>query len=465
MKNIIELLIQSWATTDSKITSTKEILQWIKEKNKETAVEIQKIPLDKMNDWLYSVEEGVLRNKKGAFFKVAGFRAYEAGNVMAEQPILIQPENGYLGIICKKINGILHFLMQAKIEPGNINKIQISPTIQATKSNFTQAHGGKKPAYLDYFLNANRYHIILDQLQSEQSARFLKKRNRNMLIYVEEDIELLPNYCWMTLGQIKELMCNHNNLVNMDTRTVLGGIPFSMVNLDDKLLSELFNNFFVDKPFFYSIFYGNNSYKLPEIYNYINNYKMFVDRDYELLPLHQLKGWKMEQDGIFSNEKAGFQVIYCKIEIEGREVQYWSQPLFEAVSSSTFGLICCDIDGIRNFLVQAVAEPGSFDRIELGPSIQLDVAVSYKNKKYNHIERLLDSPDVEVLCDVLLSEEGGRFYHEQNRNVLLKVTREQIGKLPEGYFLLDYKTLNYLYQINNCLNIQLRNLLSLLRIT
>ena len=37
-----------------------------------------------------------------------------------------------------------------------------------------------------------------------------------------------------------------------------------------------------------------------------------------------------------------------------------------------------------------------------------------------------------------------------------------LPELPEGYFLLDFKTLNELVQINNTMNIQLRNLLSLL---
>ena len=67
-----------------------------------------------------------------------------------------------------------------------------------------------------------------------------------------------------------------------------------------------------------------------------------------------------------------------------------------------------------------------------------------------------------VFFDHLLSEEGGRFYHEQNRNVLVRVRREELPPLPKGYFLLDYRTLNELVQVNNTLNIQLRNLLSLL---
>lgn len=459
--SIIPRLVGSWATIDSSVTPTEEILSWVERKNRETHVDIKKIPMGEMTDWFYSREEGVLRNQRGSFFKVSGFRAYEGETLVSEQPIILQPENGYLGIICKEIDGVLHFLMQAKIEPGNLNKIQLSPTIQATKSNFTQAHGGRKPAYLDYFLNAGRYEIILDQLQSEQSARFLKKRNRNILIRVEEEVERLESHRWMTLGQIKELMCRYDNLVNMDTRTVLSGIPFGILTAGEARSSGL-ADCFSELPLYRSIFEGNGRHDLPDVYQYINNYKMFTQPRHELVPLHELNGWRMDENGVFPAEGGGFQVICCQIEIEGREVRRWSQPLFEATGISTFGLVCCDIDGVRHFLVRAIPEPGCFDGIELGPSIQLDAAADSGTR--DSVERLLDSPDAEVLCDVLLSEEGGRFYHEQNRNVLLRVSRRQLGELPEGCFLLDYLTLNRLCQVNNCLNIQLRNLLSLLRI-
>ena len=70
-----------------------------------------------------------------------------------------------------------------------------------------------------------------------------------------------------------------------------------------------------------------------------------------------------------------------------------------------------------------------------------------------------------VLHDVLLSEEGGRFYHEQNRNVIIEINKEDvIANEQDGYFWVDYKTLNTLVQVNNCLNNQLRNLLSLLEV-
>ena len=64
--------------------------------------------------------------------------------------------------------------------------------------------------------------------------------------------------------------------------------------------------------------------------------------------------------------------------------------------------------------------------------------------------------------NVILSEEGGRFYHEQNRNIVIEIDNAELAGLSENYLWVDYATLNYFSQVSNCLNIQLRNLISLL---
>ena len=69
-----------------------------------------------------------------------------------------------------------------------------------------------------------------------------------------------------------------------------------------------------------------------------------------------------------------------------------------------------------------------------------------------------------VIKDVMLSEEGGRFYHEQNRNAIIEISKNEIRELPAGYFWVRYSTLNSMVQFNNFLNIQLRNLTTLLDI-
>lgn len=461
MNDTLRSIAQSWCDVDHGLHTLDDLLTWIAERNRTVAVDIHKNRLEDSDNWYYDRAEGCIRNKNRSFFTITGFRREMPDSSVLSQPIILQEEIGYLGIICREINGVMHFLMQAKIEPGNVNKIQISPTIQATKSNFTQKHGGKRPPYLEYFLNAGKYEIVVDQMQSEQSSRFYKKRNRNILIRVEEEIPVLPSHRWMTLGQIKRLM-REDNLVNMDTRTVLSCIPYSKLNLTPMELLALSDGF-VDKSLFRSVFVGEERNPLPQVYQYINNQKMFSSATAELIPLHELEDWEMRDGEFVCKHPYPFKVVFCDISIEGREVRHWTQPLFEATGIATFGLLCCEDNGILKFLVRAKPEVGCFDSLELGPTLQREaVALSQDEDEISRffMERLESGEG--VMFDHLLSEEGGRFYHEQNRNVLIRIKAEEMLPLPEGYFLLDYRTLNELVQVNNTLNIQLRNLLSLL---
>lgn len=439
------------------LKSNEEILYWIEEKNKNLKVAINKKDISQTN-WFLD-EDGVIRNEDNTFFQIKGIKKYNSSNnMLLEQPILIQDEIGYLGIICKNFDGTMFFLMQAKIEPGNVNKIQLSPTIQATKSNFTQKHGGKKPAYLEYFLNADKYKVLVDQIQSEQSSRFLGKRNRNIIVVVDEDIDVLPSHMWMTLKQIKELM-KIDNLVNMDTRTVLSCIPY--LNLTDDEKKSI--GYPKSKELKKSLYEGDKINHITQIYHYINNYKMFDDDKKEIVPLNDMQNWKWNFDEFCHRDRYHFKVIFCEIEIEGREVKKWTQPLFEAVGKAVFGLITCIEDDMVKFLIKAVSEIGCFDKIELAPTIQFEAGYEYD--ELNHIDKLFfdrwKNKD-NIIFDTILSEEGGRFYHEQNHNVILNINKDDIKYLPNNYFWVDYKTLAELIKINNILNIQLRNLLSVL---
>lgn len=454
-------IIESWATTTNPFNTTEELLEWIKKRNKEIQVNIKKIPYCYDGFWHYDSNQLGIVNSNGSFFQIKGLVKKENGKIIEEQPIIIQDEIGYLGIITKIIDGVLYFLMQAKIEPGNVNQIQISPTIQATKSNFSKAHGGNAPAYLDYFIQKERHEIIIDQIQSEQSSRFYGKRNRNIILRIDEGIELLETHRWMTLGQIKQLM-HYDNLVNMDTRTVLSCIPFSLLQLSEEerdYISTLFKN----RDFFNSMFCENDSGKIiSRMYQYMNEYKMLNPSQIELVDLYSLKKWSMKNQQEFSTENGSFKIIFCDISIEGREVERWQQPLLEAERQSTFGLIYCVDHDCMKFLVQARAEIGCFDKIELAPSVQTEPAQTEQNNPVNELffKNLKEKKGIKF--EGLFSEEGGRFYHEENKNVLMQIQIEELPELPDNYFWVDYRTLNIMIQFNNCLNIQLRNLLSIL---
>lgn len=454
-------MLYSWITLEG-INTTDSILDWIEEQNNNLDVDITKISLDESDFWYYDKNCGSIVNKNKSFFSICGIQQYLNGSLVMEQPIIYQDEIGFLGLICKKIDGIYHFLMQAKIEPGNINKVQLSPTIQATKSNFTQKHGGKKPAFLDYFLNAKKEQILVDQIQSEQSSRFLKKRNRNVIIIVDDHIKESSTHRWMTLGQIKTLM-RHNNLVNMDTRTVLAQIPYSLMTGDNYVLKKL-ETISKDEALLNSLVGIPDRKVLTSIFRVFNDYKMFYDLENRMIDIFSLKHWQMRNNEIVCNHSYPFKVIFCRISIEGREVRNWTQPLFEALGMATFGLLCCVEDGVKKFLVRAKPEIGCFDGLELGPTVQKEATDTEPGDEINKFFFHNYFEKNGIVVDVILSEEGGRFYHEQNRNIIIEIDKNDLPMLPCDYFWCDFKTLNFLVQINNCLNIQLRNLLSLLEV-
>ena len=120
---------------------------------------------------------------------------------------------GILGIL--KNSKKNKYLLQAKVEPGNKNKLQLSPTVQATKSNYQRVHGGKKIPYLNYFLKNSKNFIA----QSEQGYRYLYKSNYNSLINIKKKVKVLNNYFWLNKTDIKELV-KKRSVLNMDTISV-----------------------------------------------------------------------------------------------------------------------------------------------------------------------------------------------------------------------------------------------------
>ena len=278
-------MIRSLCTIADKCASLDSIATWIDIRNKEVSVQVERIPFKALDKWEV-LPDNSLHHCSGKFFSIEGIRVKtDYPNPMEwEQPIINQPEIGYLGILAKEFDGALHFLMQAKIEPGNVNNDQLSPTLKSNKSNYTRVHGGKNAAYLDFFRNAKSDQIILDQLQSEQGARFLRKRNRNMIVKVDGDIPLNEDFRWMTLGQIKELM-QRDNCVNMDTRTVIAGIDFAEHFVSDAEMAEMSD---FGRDMLHSAFAQSGVKTLRGVLSWLTNLKSRYDLFVERVPLNQI---------------------------------------------------------------------------------------------------------------------------------------------------------------------------------
>ncbi|MDD4097042.1 MAG: NDP-hexose 2,3-dehydratase family protein [Oscillospiraceae bacterium] len=447
----LSLLSATLRAHESSLCKTDEILAWIHRRNHEVAVKVERVPFKDVQGWGFNPLSGDLEHESGAFFSVVGLDVTtDRGEVEHwQQPIINQPEVGYLAILAKQIKGVLHFLLQAKIEPGNLNCVQLSPTLQATRSNYTQRHRGKKPRFLEAFINPMPKDILLDQLQSEQGARFLRKRNRNLIVLTDEDIPEDDDFRWLTLGQIKRLM-RYDNLVNMDTRTVISGLRFVADKIDgDFMRSEcvLDGTFSIDE-----ILYRLSSLK--------SKYELVVNR----MPLKDVAGWTVGSEEIYRRDRRFFRVIGKRILIENREVATWCQPLVEPMQEGLCVLAFKKLDGIIHFLLQAKIECGNFDVVELAPTIQcLTGSYDETHTAVCYLPEFLKRQLAKrTLFDTIQSEEGGRFYHEQNRNVIIELNDDFDENVPENFIWMTLGQIKEFLRFNNYLNIQVRSLISAL---
>jgi len=207
------------------------VTAWYLEQQSNCTMQITDIPLDSCREWYLDVSDGYIKHKTGDFFYVQGVRigqssSREVGSAGWDQPMITQVgyNGGLLGLLRKKHDGVPHYLIEAKAEPGNPDKVQISPTLQATFSNLKKAHGGKKPRFAEYFETPEIMggKVLFDQWMSEDGGRLHLKRNRGMLVEVAEDTELdLPqSFQWLSLFQIKYFIKN-NSWVNPHVRGII----------------------------------------------------------------------------------------------------------------------------------------------------------------------------------------------------------------------------------------------------
>ena len=457
--DLINKFLKSALTEENPYINTNDVKEWILIKNSEVNVHVEEIEFNNLKSWKFT-ENKKIEHVTGKFFTIEGInvRTDWRGENEWDQPIINQPEIGILGIITKEINGILYFLLQAKIEPGNINNVQLSPTLQATKSNYTQVHGGNKPAYLEYFLDRTKNLTLLDQLQSEQGARFLKKRNRNIIIQVYDDLPILDEFVWLTLGQIKKLIL-FDNLVNMDTRTVISGISYktiSEIGLFDYSKSTINESFLIS-----SINTGISLYSFEELVAWLTELKCRYSLKVSPKSLNNVRNWIITDRLIYHENKRFFSVIAARITISNREVSSWCQPLIKPSNEGIIAFISKKIFGVLHFLVQAKLECGNFDILELAPTVQC-LTGDYKQPDYDipYLDYVLNASKDSIMYDAMQSEEGGRFYKEQNRNIIIEVGDEFSMNVPDNYTWMTLSQLNTFITFNNYLNIQSRSLLA-----
>ncbi|MGC9543277.1 NDP-hexose 2,3-dehydratase family protein [Streptomyces sp. UG1] len=430
---------------------------WWAERQSANRFDVERIPFEKMDDWHFDPATGNLGHASSRFFTIEGLDISTGGGATWSQPIIHQPEIGILGILAKRFDGVLHFLMQAKMEPGNVNTLQLSPTVQATRSNYTRVHRGGATRYLEFFRERGRGTVLADVLQSEQGAWFWHKHNRNMVVEAIEDVPVHEDFRWVTLRQLRELM-RIDNLVNMDARTVLSCLPLTGSEDPDLNTSSPFESALRRSYGARDGDTGPGRHTEAEILSWFTEMKTRNELRARLTPLAGVKGWRRTGDAIEREDGGRFRIVAVRVRAGNREVTSWTQPLLAPCEQGLAAFVARPIDGVVHLLVQARPEPGLRDTLEMAPTVQLPVTGEPGPVPF--LTDVTDADPGRTRFDTVLSEEGGRFHHARTRYRLIEAGADFPLEVPENYRWMTVRQLMDLLRHGHYLNVEARSLIA-----
>ncbi|MFZ4156250.1 NDP-hexose 2,3-dehydratase family protein [Streptomyces pseudogriseolus] len=446
-------------------SDTAEFHRWFAQRRQAHAYQVTRTPLGRLDGWSFQEGTGDLVHRTGRFFSVRGLDVRRSGRGVDawQQPIIVQPEHGVLGILVKEFGGVPHCLLQAKMEPGNVNLVQLSPTVQATKSNYTRVHGGRPVPYLEHFVAPRGGRVLFDALQSEQASWFFAKRNRNMIVRTQEDVPVHEDFCWLTFDQIAELL-QTDDLVNMDTRTVLSGaagLRRPPAPDGDAFGAALAASW---QPG------GRALHDTAELLSWFTEAKDRCTLERRLIPLAATARWSLRDGVIAHDDGRHFTVLGVRVEASNREVTGWSQPMFAPSSRGVIAFLARRVDGVLHLLVQARVETGALDRVEMAPTVQCQPAdhtpgvlgAPLPGPRPPFLDEVLGAPPERVRYDALQSEEGGRFHHARSRYMIVEADEDFPLDVPPGYTWMTLRQLIDFVRHGSQLNVEARSLLTLL---
>lgn len=433
----------------------QDLDDWLREK-RNRPFESEIIALADLTDhsgWQFAPDTGNLEHRTGRFFTVEGLHVTTNQGRTAEwwQPILVQRDIAILGIIAKYFDGTPHFLLQAKMEPGNAGMVQLSPTVQATSSNYTRVHGGKRTPYVEYFTEPSRGRVLVDVLQSEQGAWFHLKRNRNIVVEVTEEVPAHEDFRWVTADQIRHLL-GQRNVINMDARTVLGCLAvFGRENRPHG-----------DEPVLRGPEPGA-MHTMPEILSWLTSHKCEHEMSAELVPLNSVPGLRRDATriGPHGSGNGDFDIVGVRASASTREVDSWKQPLLAPRGLLLAGMVVRYINGTLHVLVRAEAMPGYRDTAELGPTVRFpvdDYAGTPPDRRPDFLDYVLSGGE-RVHYDVVQSEEGGRFLRAETRYLVVEAEGNFPDHVPPDFMWVTVEQLLALQQRSYCVGVEARTLL------
>ncbi|OGW38468.1 MAG: hypothetical protein A2X58_00470 [Nitrospirae bacterium GWC2_56_14] len=211
---------------------------------------------------------------------------------------------------------------------------------------------------------------------------------------------------------------------------------------------------------------GDAPHSIADLIQWLDDMKACNHIFQKRVGLKSLADWSMSSNGYLSHKNGKFfKVVGMRVTSSSREVKAWDQPILDNAGTGIIGLLTKYVKGVPYFLMQAKAEVGNRNSVQIGPTVQFTQENYVDNEKLKKpflYEEFHDPKNLIIIKENRQSEEGARFYREQHVHKILLLPEDQTLDLPLEYRWLSYGQIRYFIDLGECVNSCARSILSCL---
>jgi oxidase EvaA len=194
-------------------------LTWLIDQKAKYTLDVRRIPLDDMDEWVRSRD--MIRHRDDRHFRIVGMSVTATSREVSawSQPMLEPTPGNVVALLCQRQSGALKVLVQAMVQPGLIDRLELAATVHLSPGSYT---GPEDRPPLSAYVDAPESWIRMNASQSEDGGRFLHADTTHLIVEAPEDhvVEAPDNYRWMTLGLLSRLI-RSGYYVNIEARSLI----------------------------------------------------------------------------------------------------------------------------------------------------------------------------------------------------------------------------------------------------
>ena len=141
------------------------MLSWITSRQAQHVVRTSPLPLREVANWVRT--PAAISHELGLFFSIIAVDITTNGREVAQwtQPLVRPHGAGVVALLVKRVDGVLHALLNARVEPGYLDVVELAPTVQCTPDNYVLTPTADRPPFLDMHNRMKECLVLLGRLE------------------------------------------------------------------------------------------------------------------------------------------------------------------------------------------------------------------------------------------------------------------------------------------------------------